>query len=612
MADLSGFIRRVFASELRGESDADLLTRFIASHDEAAFATVIRRHGPMVFRVCRSVLRNEADAEDAVQITFLVLAQRPGRVRKRDSLPSWLHGVALRTARKLRASIARRQAGVSQLPLTLPATPEDLTVREANALLHEELERLPARYKAPLVLCYLQGKTHDEAAAELGWTLTVFRGRLERARKQLRDRLSRRRLSLAEVLPSVGLTKTPATLTTTFAVTTSRAATAGLLKAVSCGLIAPRTSNLTQEVIRTMSIWNIKLALAASIAAITLIVGGSAAYHSVHAYPPLQTAAMSPEERTNTGDDATADNGIEGLRSRLLVCQSNRFGKIKPDGSGLTEVGGKFKDLEYVHMHRVSPDGKSLAFQYETRTNFKTAPGMVIALWAFDEPWPGKVLLTEEPPTANQFYTMDFFWMPDGKQLVLCKYQQGKDLVPTVFKFQMLDVETLKVTDIKVPDGHRLSDISADGKWFLTVKDTDPKKVDDGAELYRVECSTGEARMLFDGLPKGKWFVQWRIAPDGTKVAGMKFASARWFQLFVGDVATGKFDKVTHEPNMASMFYGWSRDGKRLLYSIQDGPTSPGGGFHRTFVTVDADGKNRAELYRAQGNPPFRDWIDWR
>ncbi len=610
MAGISDFVRCVFAAELRGESDADLLTRFIADRDESAFTTVIRRHGLMVYRVCRSVLRNEADAEDAAQATFLVLAQKAANVRKNESLPSWLHGVALRTARKLRASIAKQQAAVSRLPTALPATAEDLTVREASALLNEELERLPARYKTPLVLCYLQGKTHDEAAAELGWTLSVFRGRLERARTQLRDRLSRRRLSLAEILPSVGLTKTPATLTTTFAVTTSRAATAGLLKAVSCGLIAPRTSNLTQEVIRTMGIWNIKLALAASIAAITLIVGGSAAYHFVRA--PLQTAAASPEEGTHTGDDATADNSIEGLRSRLLVCQSNRFGKIKPDGSGLTEVGGKFKDLEYVHKHRVSPDGKSLAFQYETRPNFKTAPGMVIALWAFDEPWPGKVLLTEEPPTAGEFYTMDFFWMPVGKQLVLCKYQQGKDLVPTVFKSQMLDVETLKVTDIKVPDGHRIADISADGKWFLTVKDTDPKKADDGAELYRVERSTGEARMIFDGLPTAKWTVQWRIAPDGTKVAGIKFASARWFQLFVGDVATGKFDRVTHEPNMASMFYGWSRDGKKLLYSIQDGPKSPGGEFHLTFVTVDADGKNRAELYRAQGNPPFRDWVDWR
>jgi hypothetical protein len=361
-----------------------------------------------------------------------------------------------------------------------------------------------------------------------------------------------------------------------------------------------------------MAIWNIKLALGALIAAITLIVGGAVAYHSVHASPPQQTVAVSPEKGTNAGDDATADTGIEALRSRLLLCQSGRFAKIKPDGSGLTQVGGELKkDLERVHRHRVSPDGKSVAFLYETRKDFKTGPGMVMALWAFDEPWPGKVLLAEEPPTSDQFYTLDFFWMPDGKQLVLCKYQKGKDDKSTIFKYQMLDAETLKVTDLKVPEGHRLSDISADGKWFLTVKDTDPKKWDEGAELYRVERSTGEARKLFDGLPT-TFFWQWRIAPDGTKVAGMKSASAHWFQLFVGDLATGKFNKVTHEPNSVGMFYGWSRDGKKLLYSIQDGETSkPTDMIHNTFITVDADGKNRAELYHAQGST-WRVWVEWR
>jgi RNA polymerase sigma factor (sigma-70 family) len=199
----------------------------------------------MVYRVCRDVLRNQADAEDAAQAVFLVLAQRAAFVRNHDALASWLHGVALRTARKLRASIARRRAGEARLPAEPRATAEDLSVREATELLHAELQQLPARYKGPLVLCYLQGKTHDEAAAQLGWTLTAFRGRLERARKQLRDRVGRRGLTLAAA-PILGvLAEARPALPATFAVTTARAAVASPLCAADRCLVSPTIVNLT-------------------------------------------------------------------------------------------------------------------------------------------------------------------------------------------------------------------------------------------------------------------------------------------------------------------------------------------------------------------------------
>src|SRR5205823_616624 len=151
------------------------------------------RHGAMVLGVCRRVLRHEADAEDAFQATFLVLARRARAVRRRAALASWLHGVAYRVASKLRARQARRQvveAGAARLAAVEAA--DNLTWGELRTLLDAELQGLPAHYRAPLVLCYLEGKTRDEAAGELGWSLATLRGRLERARQGLRRRLERR------------------------------------------------------------------------------------------------------------------------------------------------------------------------------------------------------------------------------------------------------------------------------------------------------------------------------------------------------------------------------------------------------------------------------------
>jgi RNA polymerase sigma factor (sigma-70 family) len=260
MASVSDFIHRIVASELRGELDAELLERFLTNRDEAAFTAVVRRHGPMVYRVCRGVLRNTADAEDAAQATFLILAQKASRVSKHASLPSWLHGVAFRTARKLRATLARRREREARSPQPERTTAEDLTVREAGEVLHEELDRLPARYKAPLVVCYLQGKTHDEAAALLGWTLTAFRGRLERARIKLRDRLGRRGLGLTAACLAGVLGDARPALAATFALTTARAAVCWPPAAVAGGLISSTASSLTREVLQNMSLTSLKLA----------------------------------------------------------------------------------------------------------------------------------------------------------------------------------------------------------------------------------------------------------------------------------------------------------------------------------------------------------------
>src|SRR5262249_8695938 len=157
-------------------SDGELLGRFVETHDEAAFTALVERHGPMVLRVCRRVLGHAQDAEDACQATFLVLVRKAASVRKRGSAASWLYGVAARTARKLRAERARRGriCGCREEVVTGTAE-DDPSWREVRALLDEELSRLPEKYQVPLVLCYLEGRTRDEAARQLGWSLNRLR-----------------------------------------------------------------------------------------------------------------------------------------------------------------------------------------------------------------------------------------------------------------------------------------------------------------------------------------------------------------------------------------------------------------------------------------------------
>src|SRR5690242_10823036 len=186
-------LRRAALLHEHGLTDAHLLERFLARRDGAAFEALLRRHGPMVLGVCRRLLADPHDAEDAFQATFLVLVRRAACVVPRWALGPWLHGVARRTALKARSSAARRrlaerEAGRSR-PLAAPPAPADADLRP---LLDEEIGRLPEKYRSPLVLCLLGGKSRKEAAGLLGWTEGTLSGRLARAKELLARRLRRR------------------------------------------------------------------------------------------------------------------------------------------------------------------------------------------------------------------------------------------------------------------------------------------------------------------------------------------------------------------------------------------------------------------------------------
>ncbi|WP_406694218.1 sigma-70 family RNA polymerase sigma factor [Singulisphaera sp. Ch08] len=186
-------------------TDGQLLTRFMERGGEAAdaaFAALVERHGPMVLRVCRRVLDNPHDAQDAFQATFLVLVRRSSAVCRRDSLGSWLHGVALRVAGNARRRDLRRRRHERLNAERVPGADDcpDLGGKlDLERLLHEELGRLPDRYRAPMVLCYLEGRSCEEVAHRLNWPLGTVKSRLARGRERLRGRLVRR-----GVVPTVG------------------------------------------------------------------------------------------------------------------------------------------------------------------------------------------------------------------------------------------------------------------------------------------------------------------------------------------------------------------------------------------------------------------------
>src|SRR5437868_14380783 len=189
------------AGELGDLSDRELLERFTALHGEGVFETLVRRHGPLVLSVCRRVLCHDQDAEDVFQAVFLVLARKAASIRKQASLGSWLFGVAYRLALKARASAARRHAHERRFAAMAQTElqPEEYA-SDMRALLDDELLRLPDKYRAPLVLCYLEGKTHIEAAQVLGWPSGSMSKRLEQAREILRLRLTRRGVALSSVV----------------------------------------------------------------------------------------------------------------------------------------------------------------------------------------------------------------------------------------------------------------------------------------------------------------------------------------------------------------------------------------------------------------------------
>jgi RNA polymerase sigma factor (sigma-70 family) len=254
------YIRRLAVDGTMADwSDVRLLEILPTTQREAAFAVLLRRHGPMVWGLCRRLLRNWHDAEDAFQATFLVLSRRAACIRKQQSLASWLYGVAWRVATRAKTIAGRRCANESEAVLMMEPIPLEEVVEDWPPLLHEELNRLPEKYRAPLVLCYLQGKTHATAARELGCPSGSMSHRLTRGRELLRKRLVRRGLTLTAGMLGTALVEKAAATTVppSLVETTLRSAVLGAAVRGTTGS-GVAAALLAEGVIRAMAIAKLK------------------------------------------------------------------------------------------------------------------------------------------------------------------------------------------------------------------------------------------------------------------------------------------------------------------------------------------------------------------
>jgi RNA polymerase sigma factor (sigma-70 family) len=304
-------------------SDDQLLERYVHDRDPLAFETLLHRHGPMVWGVCRRVLGEPTDADDAFQATFVLLVRKAGDIRRGAALGSWLHGTAYRVAVKGRARRTRRQTVEAAAPPAPPTDPwPDVVWRDVRRVLDEELNRLPEKYRTPLVLCYLEGLTSDAAARRLGWTVGTLWGRLARGRELLRRRLARRDLALS----AAGL----------FTALTSGGAGAAVPQVLITATLMSNAANqsagvaeLVEGVVRQMILGKWKLAVGVLLAVGLLTLVGGWAVRPVAAVPiPRVKPKSQPQDEFPPFDGKLHVRGQKATPQggKFVLYSRNRYG----------------------------------------------------------------------------------------------------------------------------------------------------------------------------------------------------------------------------------------------------------------------------------------------
>jgi RNA polymerase sigma factor (sigma-70 family) len=507
-------------------SDAQLLSRFAGNGDEAAFEALLRRHGPLVLGLCRRLLANPSDADDAFQATFLVLARKAAAIRRRSSVASWLYGVAFRVARRARGRVARqhlseRQVGdvrradelADQGSCSADADPPSRAVqRELQQKLDAELQALPEKYRAPLVLCYLQGKTNEEAARELGWPVGSISRRLTKARDLLRGRLSERGLAvpgalLASVLAEQQAPAVPSALLEA-TLRTAKSFPAGQAPAVAAPAIT-----LAQGALSAMKATKIKIA-AVVLAALGLL-GASAGVFLYGA--AADEPAPLPQALPAAPGPRPANNGPAALPAPPAALRDLQ-GDPLPEHARARLGSVRFRQGDAVASVRYLPDGKTLV---------SVGSDQAFRFW---EAGSGKEL---QRFTGSAMRTLS----PDGQSLATVHANQSIQVTDTSTGKERCRIGSVQVGGDNL---YSLPTFSPDSKLLAaSVFDQNSKgsirlwDAGSGKEVRRLTCPPLEERQL---LFAPRAFV---FAPAG-KYLATTHADGRVVRIWIWDLDTGK------------------------------------------------------------------------
>jgi RNA polymerase sigma factor (sigma-70 family) len=517
--------------------DGHLLRRFAARRDEAAFAALVQRHGPMVLGVCRRLLRHEQDAEDAFQATFLILARKAASVRQGRSLAGWLYRVARRTALRARAAAAKPIPPGAGKTTSQPDPPAEASLRELQHLLDEEVDRLPEKYRAPFVLCCLEGHSRAEAARQLGWNEGTLSGRLALARQRLRQRLARGGVSLAAVLCAVALGPGANAGMPVALAGRTVAAVRWFASGQAGGAVSAPAVALAEAAVRATS--GIRIKLTAVMLLLVALAGVGAGMHAlqVPAGTPAEgdrPAAASPAapDREPPRVDRLGDPLPPGALARLGTVRFRTgfperiaflpgdkvLAAVEREGVSFWDVGtGKETrrsvDMRWGEAAALSADGKLLAVSAIPNDN-------TIHLWEVDT---GKHL-QQFQGLQGRIHALAF--TGDGRTLISGGLDDQVRVWDTGTGKELRRIQVgHPVEGIAVsPDGKLLASAGWDVASTVSVRETDT-----GKELHRFRLPLGVSQVLF--------------APDGKTLAAVEDwndEAGRENKVHLWDVVTGK------------------------------------------------------------------------
>ena len=653
------------AADTPRDTDDELISQFVRTRSEEAFHRIVLRHGPLVMRVCRDVMRCREDAEDAFQATFLLLSTHPERVRKRTSLASWLYGTAYRTCLHATRVIHRRKETPLMNTLINSRTPfEELADAHDRLAVHEEINRLPETYRVPLIICYLEGRSRQEAADTMSCSLQVVKGRLERGRNLLRSRLLARGVAggLAVALcacPASASTIPPALIASTTSAAVAPAGSAAVSDLVAQLLGMPQT---TGAAIKGCQLTRLGLAgcallvlfgaslgflfvtpspsSAADNASLDLTIGPlDGVTEPTRSEPKLLALATPREDGADDVPEMTwPEDGVLRSRSRvgsLHWVADGRFllfgGAVDPEvepGVWSNEMwisvgAGRKARLPAAAVYGALDDGS----MYGTADAVTLDGDVELRLYGLgrndDEPR-GLLLSSMILPTDQrilQLRSLDF--SSDGKRAFVFgwNFLANTKGFPENHIF-VIDVENQKlVSHYRNTDGQLFfGDVSEDGTLFLTTH-LSRDGTSTGLQVRDVE--TGE--LIHDWPTKRQFTWRARFSPDGSRIAAIGHCQAdykgeeRWGKFVsIYDLKNGELERklkghtkavsaVAFSPD-GDFIAGGSADKQALVWNVESGEVVQRFSGHKGIIDAVAFSPDGRKLATGDRRKSIRFW----